>query len=125
MRASLVLTPLLTACVGSSTAAPSIRIVQPEDGAVVCGSPLFVELAVENFDLVPLGGENADGEGHVDFSLNGQEVAMSEETTFTIDDLQDGLYQLQVELVRADHTAIEPYAGHTIYVDITEEACQE
>lgn len=125
MRASLLLIPLLAACVASSTLSPSIRIVEPEDGAMACGNPLVVELAVENFELVPLGGDNADGEGHVDFSLNGQEVAMSEETTFTLEDLEPGLYQLQAELVRADHTAVEPYAGHTVYVDITEEACQE
>ncbi len=104
---------------------PSIQIVSPADDAVVCGTPLAVELEIENFTLVPVseGSSPNDGEGHIDLSLNGQEVAMDADESFEISEVEDGLWRLQVELVHADHTSVEPYAGDFIYVTVDNSLC--
>ena len=99
----------------------SLSFVSPVDGATVSGDPLVVEIDVENFELVPLDEPAADGTGHVDVTLNGQDAAMSTEPVFSINAVADGLYQLQAQLVNTDHTAIEPYAGHTIYITVETE----
>lgn len=99
---------------------PSIAFLTPLDGDRVCGLPLEVDIDVQNFAL---GSEEVDGLGHIDFSLNGQEVTMTHSTTFSLPDVDDGLYQLQAELVRSDHTSIEPYTGETIYVTVDNALC--
>ena len=118
--------PLLCACHAGASGDPSIAILAPKDGAVVCGSPLDVEVRVDGLELVAPVPDPADAEpgtGHVDVMLNGQDVAMVWETTIRVPDVEDGEYQLRVELSNADHTPVEPYAGALVYVDVSEAAC--
>lgn len=127
MRGPL-LSVVLVACSGDPSTPkgpPALGIVAPADGATVCGSPLHVELDVRNFDLVEPGdeeGELPEGAGHVDLTLNGQVVNMTAETAFDLD-VEPGEYQLRAELVNADHSAIEPYVGSTVYFTVDEAAC--
>lgn len=115
------LLPWLFAIACGDAGTPAVRIVTPAADAVVCGDPLVVVLEVEDFVLAPVGDDG--GDGHCDVSLNGQEVAMTADTTLEIPDVADGLYQLTAELVNADHSAITPYAGDTIYATVDATAC--
>lgn len=117
----------LVGCAGSSDTdgLPSIAIVAPVDGATVCGTPLLVDLQIENFILVDPseGTVPREGEGHVDVYLNGQTVDMTPDESFDIPVVEDGVWQLRVELVNADHTALLPYAGALAYVTVDSAAC--
>jgi hypothetical protein len=103
-----------------------IRLVSPVEDDVVCGSPLEVVTEVQGLTLVDPyeeGGDPAEGTGHIDSYLNGQNSIMSGEPDFEIPDVADGLTQLKVELSKADHTAIEPYAGDFLYITVDSSAC--
>ncbi|HND33539.1 MAG TPA: hypothetical protein PKY30_15615 [Myxococcota bacterium] len=105
---------------------PYIELLNPVEGATVCGTPLLVEVFVANLKLVePV--EDVDyaesGTGHVDISLNGQDAAMVWQEHADISDVPDGEYQLKVELSNADHTAVEPYAGDLAYITVSSAVC--
>lgn len=105
---------------------PAITILEPVDGAVVCGAPLGVVTEVSGIELVqPYDDpeEAVPGTGHVDVSLNGQDAAMGGEETVEIPAVDDGQYQLKVELSNADHTPVEPYAGDFVYITVSADAC--
>ena len=102
---------------------PSLTILAPVEDAVVCGSPLVIALDITDFTLEAPGGDVRPGVGHCDLSLNGQDVAMTAEPTVEVDDVADGLYQITAALVNADHTALDPYAGDTVYATVSAAAC--
>ena len=115
---------LALACATPDEGPPAVTIVSPADGATVCGAPLAVTLEVSGLTLVPPEDTDAaPGSGHVDVMLNGQDVAMTGTERFEVTGVPEGAYQLKVELSNADHTAIEPYAGDLVYIDVTEAAC--
>jgi hypothetical protein len=105
----------------------AITLVSPAEGATVCGSPLLVETEVAGIELVdpypPEGTEAEPGTGHIDVTLNGQSVFMTDTESFDIPDVGDAVYQLKVELAYADHSPIDPYAGDFVYVTVAEAAC--
>lgn len=124
----MLLLGLLLGCPGSGddSGAPSLVLVSPADGDVVCGTPFEIVTEVENFELVPVGdyGDDVDpGVGHVHAYLNGQEVANAFEEAFFISAVEDGEYQLRVELGLANHDALEPYVGTTIYLTVDNTRC--
>lgn len=114
---------------GDDTAAsfdPSITLLQPVDGAVVCGAPLNVVTEVSGIQLVEPYDDSEEplpGTGHVDVSLNGQDAAMIGVEAVEIPEVEDGEYQLKVELSNADHTPVEPYAGDFVYITVSVNAC--
>jgi|JI6StandDraft_1071083.scaffolds.fasta_scaffold1048362_1 hypothetical protein len=106
--------------------APTIALLQPVDGATVCGAPLVIEVQVDNLDLVAPVDDPATaspGTGHVDVTLNGQDVAMFWAETIEVPGVEAGEYQLKAELSNADHTPVDPYAGAFVYITVTEAAC--
>lgn len=122
----------LSACSGgdadstSTDGEASITLVSPEDGATVCGSPLVVVTDVENFNLTNETIEDPPPDtGHMHVYLNGQEVAQSDQETVEVADVADLEYQLTVDLARADHQALDPYAGQTIYITVDHTTCTE
>lgn len=125
----MILLLTLWACAGGAVVNngdPYVQILTPTEGETVCGDPLLVEVEVANLTLVPPveDPEQAEaGTGHVDIMLNGQDADMVWETTAEIEGVEDGEYQLKVELSYADHTPVEPYAGDLIYITASEEVC--
>jgi hypothetical protein len=124
---------LLLACSGpadDTAGNATIAIVSPTDEATVCGAPLVVVTDVENFTLVApfgdTGTEPEPGTGHIDVALNGQESTdwMFGGETLTLPKVEDGYYQLRVELSNADHTPIDPYAGDLIYITVDATVCE-
>src|SRR5688500_13137469 len=102
------ITAVLVAFVGCTgpepVVGPTVLILVPEDGATVCGPPLHVELETADFARAPMGGEATEGEGHVDFTPNGQAAWMTIEPVFDTEIADDGTYVLAAALVYADHT---------------------
>lgn len=128
MRRHAVLALLLVHCgpAEDSSVTASIEILAPRDGDVVCGEPLHVETAIEGVTLVdpydppdPL----PEGAAHVDLTLNGQDALMSDRPEMDVPDVADGEFQLKVELSKADHTPLLPYAGDFLYVTVSSAAC--
>lgn len=109
--------------IGCAAPAPSVQIVAPIEDAVVCGDPLVVTLQIVDFTLEEPGGEGGDGVGHCDLTLNGQSAAMTADPHVEIPDVADGLWQITAVLVNADHSALEPYAGDTVYATVSSDAC--
>jgi len=104
----------------------SVAILAPADGEVVCGSPLVVETEVSGIDLIdPYDPPDPPppGSGHLDVMLNGQDAAMSDQEVVEIALVEDGEYQLKVELSNADHTPLEPYAGDFLYITVDAGVC--
>jgi hypothetical protein len=120
---------------GCGGASPTLLLLEPADDATVCGSPLEAMVAVTGFKLEEPPGnpkEAKPGTGHVDVTLNGQDVAMvwdavregeAWHTEVVIDEVDDGEYQLKAELSNGDHSAVQPYVGDFIYITVSAEAC--
>lgn len=121
----------LLACTGdggdtATSGAPTLTLVSPEDGDFVCGTPLVVVTELENFRLTNETIEDPPPDlGHMHVYLNGQEVAQTDDTTVEINDVADAEYQLTVDIAHADHTALDPYVGVTIYVTVDSSTCTE
>ncbi len=117
---------LALACQAGTEDPATVTILSPADGAVVCGSPLVVETEVTGITLVhpyeppdPLPPDS----GHLDVTLNGQDAAMTDQETVTIDEVPDGLYELAVELSDANHEPLEPYAGDVVVIEVDAGVC--
>ncbi len=121
----MLLMGLLLGCPPETVDEPTLSIVAPADGSTVCGSPLAVELDIENFVLVDLdeGLDPEPGSGHVDVYLNGQSATMASGASFEVEAVTPGEYQLRAELVAADHTALDPYVGAFVYIAVSDGAC--
>lgn len=102
---------------------PRISLLEPAESDVVCGEPLVVDVDVEGFDLVPMDGPVADGEGHIDLTLNGQPVMMGDEPPFEIYGMEDGFWELKAELVTNDHRPLDPPAADAIRIEIDNQLC--
>ncbi len=103
---------------------PSLTLVSPSDGDTVCGNPLVVVTDVQNFTLTNETIEDPPpNTGHMHVYLNGQEVAQSDQETVEISDVAEADYQLAVDLALADHSALIPYVGVTIYITVDDSVC--
>jgi hypothetical protein len=120
---------LLTACPGErddSGGAIALTLLSPADGAVVCGDPLVVDTRIENFTLTNETMEDApDDVGHLHVYINGQEVAQADREHVEVTGQPDGEAQLRVDLALANHEALDPYVGTTIYITIDDTLCTE
>ena len=104
----------------------ALTLLSPTDGATVCGDPLVVETDVQNFTLTNETIEDAgDNFGLLHVYLNGQEVAQSEVETVTLYGLDEIAWQLRVDLARANHEALDPYVGTTIYITVDNSLCTD
>ena len=130
---ALLLALILSGCAGSpaddtssTSGDPTLTLISPSDGDTVCGSPLEVLADVQNFTLTNETIEDPPpNTGHMHVYLNGQEVAQSDQETVEITDVADGEWQLGLDLALADHSALEPYVGVTIYITVDNSLCSE
>jgi hypothetical protein len=89
-------------------AAPTIKIVEPADGAVVDG-PVAVRVEVSNFTLQSPGTGRKPNAGHIHYWIDDQaDARMSGPTTRTSLRLfvPPGRHKIRVELVLDDHTSL-------------------
>ncbi|MDP2311417.1 MAG: hypothetical protein Q8P41_00815 [Pseudomonadota bacterium] len=132
----MTLLHLLLACTGAPACShdadlPCVAILSPAEEATVCGAPLVVDTVVGGVVLVdpfPDGSTEVGeaGTAHLDVALNGQEEDdwMFSGERIVMNDIEDGYYQLRVELSGADHRPIEPYAGDLVYITVSAGVCE-
>lgn len=108
---------------GCASEDPAVQINTPEGGATVCGEPLVVDVVVENFTLVDMGGDAAAGEGHIDVTLNGQAITMGDEPPFDVFGMEDGVWRLTAELVDAAHQPLVPPVLDSVDITIDNATC--
>jgi len=124
----MTLALLLLGCTGGSGdatgGAPSLTLIAPTDGSTVCGAPLHVEADVENFVLTLAAEDLAPpGSGHMHVYLNGQEEVETDQESVDLPDIVPGEYQVRLDLAYADHSALIPYVGTTVYVTVDNDVC--
>ncbi len=116
---------------GGASAGPSVLILDPIfDGGVTAGN-VTVTVRVTGFALVPPGGPNRPGEGHLVYyrDVNPRTVAgesaltapgtcaASSETAYTWSGVAPGTHTFAVQLVHGDDTPLDPPAIDA--VDVT------
>jgi outer membrane protein assembly factor BamB len=103
---------------------PRISILQPTNGAIKRAGSITIDVSVSNFNLVDkLGQANVSGEGHIHYFMDvqppttpGQPAippadsvwAATADTSYTFNNVPDGIHTFYVELVNNDHTPLEP-----------------
>ncbi len=122
----------LTACAGEQPPA-SVRIVAPQDNAVLQTGNVTVELSAQNIDIVPADGTPTPGRAHhhvfvdVDLSPAGQPIPAGAEgifhlgtgdSTLIIQDLQPGRHRLIAVLALGTHVPVDPWAVDTVFITV-------
>ncbi|MBI2830057.1 MAG: DUF4399 domain-containing protein, partial [Chloroflexi bacterium] len=121
---------------GGGTAAPSVKIISPMDGASVSPGSVTVSIEVSNFTLVALGGANVLGEGHLHYYMDveipttaGQPAVTASgtykavnATSATWENVAAGTHTFGVQLVNNSHTPLSPPVTAKITITIAEPA---
>lgn len=97
---------------------PTIRIVEPVDGAVVKGPSVTVRVEVSNFTLQTPGSGKKPNAGHIHYWVNDRTSSMiypaTPETSVQLF-LPPGRHKIRAELVQDDHTSLaEGHRGETV-----------
>lgn len=134
-KALCALSPLGVVLATSCSADATIALTSPAEGEELCGASFHVVTDVQNFELEgDDAARNADPSashvqhegGHVHVFMNGVETYQAEVAEFDVlGPFEDGEYQLKVELVNGDHSAVEPYAGDFHNIIINNSLCIE
>ena len=96
---------------------PNLEIVSPKDNELIKNSQVTVELQAENFNLVPVGSDVKDGEGHFHVWLDSEEK-ISQETKFIFDNVVSGRHSIVAELVKSDNSPLSPKVSKTISIEV-------
>lgn len=119
------------ACSGGEDGAdgdPYVAFITPTDGETLCGEAIAIDLDVRNYELTSVVETDPDkvpaGIGHAHIYLNGQYVYEGDSPTFTLDQpVDDGAWQLKVELANENHSAVVPYTYDLIYITVDNTLC--
>ncbi|MBI4188692.1 MAG: DUF4399 domain-containing protein [Chloroflexi bacterium] len=112
---------------------PSVKITQPANGSNLPAGNIQVTAVVSNFEIVPPGGANAPGKGHLHFYMDvnvpttpGQPAVTAAgtykatpNTTVTWENVAAGSHVLHVQLVNSDHTPLSPPVTAQVTVNVT------
>ena len=128
-------TAQVTVTVGASAAAaPGLKITQPAAGASLSAGNITVSVDVTNFELLPPGGANAAGKGHLHYYLDVASIptapgqpAVSAAGTYkatpgssaTWDNVTAGSHTFAVQLVNSDHTPLSPPVTAQVTVTVS------
>lgn len=138
--AMLSLALVAGACGGDgtgTTGGPTVRIVKPTGGAALTAGNVEVVIEVTGFSIVnKLGQPAVAGEGHVHYFIDvsplptepGKPAITADErtyhattgTTYTWTNVALGQHTFAVQLVRNDHTPLEPPVTASVSVPVRE-----
>jgi hypothetical protein len=116
----LALVPLLAACAKSvpavsggttpvsATAAATVKLLEPTQGAEVPAGTVRVRVETTGLAFTMPSNTNADGQGHVHFTLDEQPFVMSTEPQAEIKGVAPGPHTLKAELVQNDTRPFNP-----------------
>lgn len=128
---------LLAALIAGVEGAPQIKIVEPEEGAILAPSDVSVSVEVQDFDLVAKYGQpSAPGEGHINYFMDvwppteagklavtapGTYIATANKS-FIWKKVSVGAHSFSVELVNNDHTSLKPPVVNSVNVTMKGDA---
>lgn len=118
----LAFVPLLAACAksvspaadgkpapaSSSTAAPTVKVLQPTSGGQVAAGTVTVNVETTGLKFTMPSNTNVPGEGHVHFTLDNRPFEMSVKPTFDFKDVAPGPHTLKAELVQNNTNPMDP-----------------
>lgn len=96
---------------------PIVNIISPNDGALIKSSNVTIELRAENFKITPVGAPVKEREGHFHVWLD-SEKRVGPDKMVTFENVVSGKHAIVAELVRSDHSSLNPRITKTITIDI-------
>lgn len=96
---------------------PSLIIVSPKDNELIKDSKVIVELKAENFNIAPVGSPVKNNEGHFHVWFD-SEKKLGPQTSFTFENIVSGKHVIVAELVKSDHSSLNPKVTKTITVNV-------
>ncbi len=96
---------------------PSLTILYPKDGDLIKASKVIVDLKADNFNIVPVGSPVKDNEGHFHVWLD-SEKKLGPQTSFTFENIVSGKHTIVAELVKSDHSSLNPKVTKTITINV-------
>ncbi len=122
LAAALVVLVLGLSASSVRAAPPTLRILSPANNAVIGnGTPVAVIFAVTDFNLTApgTGGTPNPNEGHVDVYVDGVWTLASSQETIELP-LSSGAYDIRLQLVSDNGTALIPDVSSSITVTVTQ-----
>ena len=96
---------------------PTLIIASPENNGLIKSSKVGVELDAENFNIVPVGQPVKDNEGHFHVWLDSEKKVTAEKTAI-FENVTSGKHVIVAELVKSDHSSLNPRVIETITINI-------
>lgn len=111
----------------AQTGPPSISLVSPEQGEVIEGSVIMIQVRCENFVMAPesIGMAREPGRGHWHLYLDGDLIAVRATETFRLQGVAPGPHHLKVSLANNDHTPLYPPVEDVAIIEVREAAPTE
>lgn len=99
---------------------PSLRIVEPQDGAVLPSGNLYVRVDVHGFIMDPaaIGKSKVPGRGHWHVYLDGKWIGASGADEYALTDVTPGPHHIRVSLANNDHSPLSPPVEDSIVLDV-------
>lgn len=114
---------------------PAVTITMPGDGTTVPAGDVDVTIRADSFEIVDkLGQDPVEGEGHVHFYIDVDEIpttpgqpAVTDDaktyhaaatTSYTWPDVESGQHTFAVQLVNNNHTPLEPAVTEEVTVTV-------
>jgi plastocyanin len=105
--------------------ASSFTITSPTNGEVVMAQEetgdVTVIMSTNNLMLRPEGGAKKAGEGHFEFTLDGEDAGTAASKIYTLSALELGSHSLEVELVHNDGTSYVPRIFRSVSFTLEQE----
>lgn len=98
----------------ADTAAPTLKLVTPADGATVAAGDVKLVVETTGIKFTMPSTTRVEGEGHVHYTLDDQPVQMSAEPEYVYKGVTSGKHTLTAELVQNDTTEFQPPVKQTI-----------
>ena len=104
--------------------APKIEIITQEDAGLVKGPNVTVHLKAYNFKVVPVEVHVKEGEGHFHVWLGNEKRVIAEDTV-TFENVASGKHTIVAELVKSNHSSLNPKIIQTRTINVESPALQQ
>ncbi len=100
--------------------APSLRIVEPQDGAVLPGGDFYLRVDIHGIIMDPdaIGKPKVPGRGHWHIYLDGKWIGASAASEYVVTELTPGPHHIRVSLANNDHSPLRPPVEDSIVLDV-------
>ena len=103
---------------------PSLEIISPGDGDLIKSSRVGVQLKAENFEIAEIGSPVKANEGHFHIWLDSNKVITTNDSA-VFENVASGKHAIVAELVKSDHSSLNPKVIRTINVNVESDIVQK